>query len=209
MIPRRRTKRPLPPKSPLTSTRHVAVTGGIGAGKSAALEAFARHGAETSSSDEIVHRLLRGDADVLRAVGERFGAGVVGPNGADRTKIGEIVFRDRDELEWLEALLHPRVVEANDAWRAELEARADPPALSVTEVPLLYETGGERRFDTVVVITAPEHVRRERRPVSDEREERLIPDAEKVACADFAYLNDGTLEELDAFVADVVAKLTA
>jgi dephospho-CoA kinase len=209
LIPRRRTKRPLPPKFLPTSTRHVALTGGIGAGKSAALEAFARHGAATSSSDEVVHRLLRSDPDVHEELRRHFGAEVVGADGADRAKLGEIVFNDRNELDWLEALLHPRVVEANYAWRAELEQLPDPPALSVTEVPLLYETHGERRFDAVVVITAPEHVRRERRPVADDREGRLIPDAEKVEQADYAYVNDGTLQELDAFVADVVAKLSA
>ena len=74
---------------------------------------------------------------------------------------------------------------------------------------LLYETGADRRFDVVVVITAPEHLRRERRPQADDREQRLLPDEEKVARADYAYVNDGTLEELDGFVADVVAQLTA
>ncbi len=78
----------------------------------------------------------------------------------------------------------------------------------MTEVPLLYETGGELRFDAVVVITAPAEVRAERvNAPSDAREQRLIPDEEKVRRADFAYVNDGALEELDAFVADAVAKL--
>jgi dephospho-CoA kinase len=156
-----------------------------------------------------VHRLLRSDRGVHEELRKHFGADVVGDDGADRAKIAAIVFNDRNELDWLEALLHPRVVEANYAWRAELEQRPDPPALSVTEVPLLYETRGDRRFDAVVVITAPEHVRRERRPVADDRAGRLIPDAEKVARADHAYVNDGTLQELDAFVADVVAKLSS
>jgi dephospho-CoA kinase len=61
----------------------------------------------------------------------------------------------------------------------------------------------------VVVITAPDDVRRERRPRVDDREERLLPDAQKIELADFAYVNDGTPEELDAFVAGVVAQLTA
>jgi dephospho-CoA kinase len=156
-----------------------------------------------------VHRLLRSDTEVGRELAERFGADVIGADGADRAKIAQIVFDDDDELDWLEELLHPRVVQATLDWRAEIERGADPPALTVTEVPLLYETGAERRFDAVVVITAPEHVRRERRPVQDEREQRLLPDAEKVKLADYAYVNDGTLEELDAFVADVVARLTA
>jgi dephospho-CoA kinase len=204
--------KPRRPKLLPTSTNKpvaVAITGAIGAGKTAALDSFARHGAATISSDEIVHRLLRGDPDVQRALAARFGRGVIGSDGADRTKVAEVVFNDPAELEWLEQLLHPRVVEANLAWRAEVESRPDPPLLTVTEVPLLYETGGERRFDAVVVISAPEHVRRERRPLADAREQRLLPEDEKVARADYAYVNEGTLEELDAFVADVVARLTA
>jgi dephospho-CoA kinase len=133
---------------------------------------------------------------------------VIGDDGADRGRIAEIVFDDSEQLDWLEELLHPRVVGENLAWRAEQERRPDPPRLTVTEVPLLYETGAERRFDAVVVITAPAAVRRRRRPLADDREQRLLPEAEKVARADYAYVNDGTLEDLDAFVADVVGKLT-
>jgi dephospho-CoA kinase len=81
--------------------------------------------------------------------------------------------------------------------------------VTATEVPLLYETGGETRFDVVVVITAPEHVRAERRPSADAREKRMLPEDEKVRRADYAYVNDRTLDELDAFVADVIARLTA
>ena len=101
------------------------------------------------------------------------------------------------------------VVRENLAWRAEQERRPQPPPLTVTEVPLLYETGADKRFDVVVVITAPDDVRRERRPRVDDREQRLLPDAEKIELADFAYVNDGTPQELDAFVAGVVARLTS
>jgi dephospho-CoA kinase len=187
---------------------NVAVTGPIGAGKSAALEAFARHGAATISSDEIVHRLLSSDPDVRRELVERFGPEVIGSDGADRAKIAAIVFNDPDQLDWLEELLHPRVVRENLSWRDEVLSRPQPPALTVTEVPLLYETGADKRFDAVVVITAPKQLREERRPLTDDREQRLLPEEEKVSLADYAYVNDGTLEELDAFVADVVAKLT-
>jgi dephospho-CoA kinase len=135
---------------------------------------------------------------------------VIGATGeVDRAAIADVVFEDRAALEWLEALLHPRVVAQYLAWRERLAAEAHPPALCVTEVPLLYESGGDTRFDAVVVITAPAAVRGERTHVRrDDREQRLIPDDEKVERADFAYVNDGTLEELDAFVADVVAKLS-
>jgi dephospho-CoA kinase len=79
--------------------------------------------------------------------------------------------------------------------------------VTVTEVPLLYETGGDKRFDVVVVITAPPDVRAERRPVADEREQRLLAEDEKIRLADYTYVNDGTLEELDAFVAGVMTDL--
>jgi dephospho-CoA kinase len=144
---------------------------------------------------------------VRRELVEHFGPQVIGDDGTDRAALGRIVFNDPDELEWLEELLHPRVVREHSAWAAEQAALPAPPALTVSEVPLLYETGGEKRFDVVVVITAPEQVRNERRPLPDRREERLLPEEEKLRLADYAYVNDGTLEELDAFVADLVAKL--
>jgi dephospho-CoA kinase len=185
------------------------VTGGIGAGKSSALAAFARHGAATKSSDEIVHTLLRDDPEVRRELVERFGTQVIGSDGADRAAIARVVFKDPEELDWLEELLHPKVVREHSAWREELARSPDPPRVTVTEVPLLYETGGDERFDVVVVITASPQVRAERRPVADAREERMLPDTEKMQLADYVYVNDGTLEELDAFVADVLARLTA
>jgi len=146
---------------------------------------------------------------VRRELSERFGSDVIGEDGADRARIAQIVFSDQGQLEWLEELLHPRVVEENLVWRNEVATRPEPPALTVTEVPLLYETGADKRFDKVVVITAPKDVRQERRPLTDAREDRLLPEEQKVALADYAFVNDGTLEELDAFVADVIAMLTA
>jgi dephospho-CoA kinase len=176
----------------------VAITGGIAAGKSETLAAFARHGAATASSDAVVHDLLAEDEDVRRAIRERWGDDAVG----NRKRIGEIVFRDADELHWLERLLHPKTRAAVDTWVRNVDA-----SLAAVEIPLLYETGGEARFDAVVVVTAPPDTRKERRDVSDDRESRLIPDEEKVERADFAYVNDGSLEDLDAFVAGVVEKL--
>jgi dephospho-CoA kinase len=186
----------------------VAITGGIGAGKSEALAAFARKGAATVSSDEIVHELLRRD-EVRREVVQRLGNGVVGPDGQlDRGAIATVVFNDAEALAWLEALLHPLVSAEYLAWREQLAALAQPPTVCVTEVPLLYEAGSERYFDKVVVVTAPEALRRSRSEVAvAEREQRLLPDADKVARADFAYVNAGSLSELDGFVAAVMAEL--
>lgn len=183
----------------------VAITGGVGAGKSEALAAFARRGAAVASSDEIVHELLAGDEEVRQAIRARWGERAVG----DRPAIAEIVFHDPDELAWLEALLHPRVLREYTRWREGLERSSEPPAVLVVEIPLLYETGGQERFDQVVVITAPDGVRDSRGRAAPEREQRLLPDEQKVFRADFSYVNDGSLEELDRFVADVLARLPA
>jgi dephospho-CoA kinase len=186
----------------------VAVTGGIAAGKSEALAAFARRGALVSSSDEIVHRLYREDDELKAELRARWGDAVFGGDGeVDRAAVGRIVFVDRAELAWLEGQLHPRVRRLYETWLDELRASADPPALAVAEIPLLYEAGGEHRFDKVVVITAPARVREQRRGPVDDREARLIPDEEKLRRADFAYVNDGSLEALDLFVQGVVEEL--
>ncbi len=189
----------------------VAITGGIGAGKSEALAAFARHGAAVVSSDEIVHRLLREDEGVRRALLERFGERILDEAGQiDRAAIAEIVFADREALAWLEGLLHPLVVREYLEWREQLGRLPNPPAVCVTEVPLLYEVGGETRFDAVVAITAPPELLARRASVPlDARQTRLLPDEEKARRADYAYANDGTLEQLDEFVAGVLDELTA
>jgi dephospho-CoA kinase len=190
----------------------VAITGGIGAGKTEALRAFERHGAAVLSSDEIVHRLIREDADVRRALLDELGSGILDETGAiDRPAVARLVFGDPERLAWLEALLHPLVVREYLDWRQRLAELPEPPGVCATEVPLLYEVGGETRFDFVVVITAPPQLRsgRKRLTVADERSARLIPDAEKVERADFSYVNDGSVEELDAFVAGVMERLAA
>ena len=189
----------------------VAITGGIGAGKSTALAAFRAHGAATVSSDEIVHNLLRTDLDVRAALVERFGDGILGEDGApDRARIAAVVFEDAESLAFLEALLHPLVSREYLTWRDRLAALDDPPRVCVTEVPLLDEAGGESRFDRVVVITAPRQLRELRRQVPlDNRDTRLLDDREKVKRSDFHYVNTGSIEDLDAWVAGVMAELTS
>jgi dephospho-CoA kinase len=188
----------------------VAITGGIGAGKSEALAAFRRHGAATVSSDEIVHHLLRHD-DVKAAIVAQLGNGIVSADGEiDRGALGTIVFNDREALLWLEDLLHPLVSAEYLRWRDALAELPVAPKVSVTEVPLLYETGAEERFDKVVVITAPPKLRRARSHVAtDDRESRLLPDREKLKLADYSFKNTGSLEELDTFVASVMEELSS
>ncbi|HET8557707.1 MAG TPA: dephospho-CoA kinase [Gaiellaceae bacterium] len=188
--------------SPTSRPLAVALTGGIAAGKSEALRAFERHGAAVISSDDVVHRLYREDEGLQAALRERWGERIFRDGEVDREEVGRIVFADRAELAWLEAELHPRVRAATDEWLAAVDAD-----VAVAEIPLLYETGGEERFDRVVVVTAPPAVREARRGPHREREDRLVSEEEKVRRADFSYVNDGSLEELDAFVAGVLEEL--
>ena len=186
----------------------VAITGGIGAGKSTALDAFRAHGAATVSSDEIVHHLLATDDDVRDAVVATLGEDVLTDGRPDRAKIAQAVFSDRERLAWLEGLLHPLVSREYLTWREQLSGLDEPPRVCVTEVPLLFEVGSEERFDKVVVITAPTALREQRRRVArDDRDSRLLPDREKVRRADYHYVNKGTFDDLFEWVGGVMAEL--
>jgi dephospho-CoA kinase len=189
----------------------VAITGGIGAGKSTALDAFRAHGAATVSSDEIVHHLVAADEAVHDALVERLGPEIIGEDGRpDRSRIAGAVFGDPKQLAWLEALLHPLVSREYLTWREQLAQLDDPPRVCVTEVPLLYEVGAEDRFDKVIVITAPRALREQRRRVArDDRDARLLPDREKVRRADYHYVNTGTFEDMFEWVGGVMAELEA
>ena len=138
----------------------------------------------------------------------RFGPDVIVDGEVDRALIGEIVFDDREQLVWLENLLHPRVAAEYLDWRARLAELPEPPDVCVTEVPLLYEVSAQDRFDAVVLVTAPDAVRAARTTVPvEQRSDRLIPDAEKALLADYVYVNTGSLEELDGFVVSVLENL--
>ena len=173
------------------------------------LAALRAHGAATVSSDEIVHHLLRADLDVRRALVERLGERILDADGIpDRAAIAAVVFDDPDALAFLEGLLHPLVSREYLIWREQLAALDDPPRVCATEVPLLYESGGESRFDRVVVVTAPRQLREQRRHApQDNREARLLPEAEKIERADFHFVNTGTPEDLDRWVAGLLEEL--
>lgn len=118
------------------------------------------------------------------------------------------MFSDPAELAWLEGLLHPRVEHAYLTWREELARAPKHPSVCVTEVPLLFESNAEALFDAIVVITAPAETRWGRTAVTnDGREGRLIPDEEKIARADFSYVNAGSRKELDKWVVGVLKEL--
>ena len=117
----------------------------------------------------------------------------------DRGAIASVVFNDAEALCGSSRSCTRSSRAEYLAWRDQLGALADPPRVCVTEVPLLYEAGSETRFDKVVVVTAPPRLGRARSDAAAaEREQRLLPDEEKVARADYAYVNTGSLDELDA-----------
>jgi dephospho-CoA kinase len=187
----------------------IGLTGGIAAGKSEALAAFGRLGAATLSADAVVHELLEGEP--LRAeLRERWGPDVA-PEGepTDRGLIGGIVFAQPGELEWLESKLHPAVGAETSRWIAALPADT---AVAVIEVPLLFEGGRESVFDTTVSIVAAEDVRRERaaargHALVDAREARQLTQEEKAERAEHVVDNDGTVEDLEAALSALLAKL--
>src|SRR6187551_2324092 len=163
----------------------IGLTGGIAAGKSEALKAFARLGAATLSSDAVVHELLEGEELRGRLV-ERWGSDVVGDGVLNRAKIGEIVFADPEQLSWLEGQIHPLVQRRTAEWLLSLPAGTE---VAVVEVPLLFEAGNEKAFDTTVAVVASDEVRRERaaargHALVDEREARQLTQPEKAERAE-------------------------
>jgi dephospho-CoA kinase len=191
--------------APLT----IGLTGGIAAGKSEALAAFGRLGAATLSSDAVVHDLLEGEP-LRRELAERWGPEVA-PEGAptDRGRIGGIVFAEPEELTWLESRIHPAVGAASAAWIADLPGDVE---FAVIEVPLLFEGGRTSVFDTTVSVVAAEDVRRERaaargHALVDAREARQLTQEEKAERADHVVVNDGSVEDLEAALSALLAKL--
>jgi dephospho-CoA kinase len=188
----------------------IGLTGGIAAGKSEALAAFERLGAETISSDAVVHELLETEPLLPRLV-ERWGEDVA-PNGrVDRNRIGSIVFADTDELKWLEGQIHPLVGERIGAWLASLPGDA---TVAVVEVPLLFESGMEDVFDTTLAVIASDEVRRARaadrgHALVDEREARQLAQAEKASRAGHVIQNDGSVDDLERELSALVEKLRA
>lgn len=184
----------------------VGLTGGIGAGKSEALAAFARHGAATLSSDQIVHDLYATDV-VRAAVAEHFGSHVMRADGSvDRAAVADRVFADPDERRWLEGLLLPMIAAEFERWcDRELERGSE---LLVHEAPTLFEAGVQDRYDAIVTITAPVAIREARRPGATVRMSHQVPESEKVERSDYVYVNDGDLAALDRFVKSVVDRLS-
>ena len=191
----------------------VGLTGGIGAGKSVALEVLADLGAAVIDADAIVHGLYLTE-EVRGAVRGRFGDEVFAGEEVDRAALARRAFADDVHRAWLEALLWPRVAGRTEAFRVEASSREPPPVAVVVEVPLLFEAGVASRYDTTIAIVADDALRAARVAGRDmaeleRREARQLPQAEKARRARFVVANDGTVDELRERLRAVLAEIAS
>lgn len=191
----------------------LGLTGSIGMGKSTTTAMFADLGAVVWNADDAVHRLYARGGEAVGPVGDAF-PGVVVDGAVDRTRLAEALGKDETAFRRLEAIVHPLVAQGR---AAELEAaRTAGVKLAVLDIPLLFETDGDKAVDAVVVVTADPAIQAERvlaRPgMTRERFDailaRQMPDAEKRARADFIIDTGRGLEaargEVEAIVAAVL-----
>lgn len=183
-----------PERGPVT----IAVTGSFASGKSTFTKMLDEAGAETVSSDEIVHDLYAGDEETVKRVTERFGDVLDDGGNIDRRKLGGAVFGDAEALRDLEEILHPLVKDETDRRIAASEA-----GVFAAEIPLLFEAGREGAFDYTVAVLPSEERRRgwsAERGVDEASlagiEARQFSAGEKARRADIVVENDGTLEHL-------------
>jgi dephospho-CoA kinase len=190
----------------------LGLTGSIGMGKSTTAKMFADEGVPVHDADATVHALYAGRAAPL--IDKAF-PGTVIDGVVDRTELGKQVVGNPDAMKRLEAIVHPLVREEEIAFLENARAKDRP--LVVLDIPLLYETGGDKRVDQVVVVTAPAEIQRQRvmaRPgMTDERFEALLakqtPDAEKRRRADFLIDTSLGIEAARAKVGQIVGVLKA
>ena len=188
----------------------IALTGSIGMGKSTVAKMFEAAGVPVFDADAIVRQLQGPGGGLVAKIGELF-PGAVRCDTLDRDCLAQIVLADREKLAALEQLVHPAVREAREQFAA---AHPDAPVL-VFEIPLLFETGGEKEFDKIVVVSAPPQVQRARvlersgmsRAKLDSILARQIPDEEKRRRADFVIDTGTDLSTTESHVHDILACL--
>jgi dephospho-CoA kinase len=166
----------------------LGLTGSVGMGKSTTAKFFAAEGVPVHDADAVVHQLYEGEATPLI---EAAFPGTTRGTTVDRDLLAKHVIGDAEAIRTLEAIVHPLVAAARDKFLADTERSGA--AVAVLDIPLLYETGGDKRCDAVVVVSAPpdvQHARVFERPGMTEQkfaviQSRQMPDAEKRRRADF------------------------
>ncbi|KPF84832.1 dephospho-CoA kinase [Brevundimonas sp. AAP58] len=192
----------------------LGLTGSIGMGKSTTTAMFAEHGAVVWNADDAVHALYAPGGAAVGPVGEAF-PGVVVDGAVDRARLAEALGRDETAFRRLETIVHPLVAAGRVA---DLEAaRAAGVRLAVLDIPLLFETGGDRAVDAVVVVTADAETQRRRvlarSGMTIERFEAILarqtPDVEKRRRADFIIDTSGGMDAARAQVTEIVRTVLA
>jgi dephospho-CoA kinase len=193
------------------SVPFVGLTGGMGSGKSTALAALQRLGAEVISSDAVVHELYEGE-QLRDAVVERFGPEVAPDGVVDRAAVARQAFATKEDRAWLEGLVWPLVGARVAGWLAQARVKRPAPRAAVVEVPLLFEAGLDQLYDATIAVISDESVRRRRaaargHAVVDERAARQLSQDEKARRATFVVRNDGTEADLERELSAVLGKL--
>jgi dephospho-CoA kinase len=197
------------------TVRRVALTGGIATGKTHVRAQFEAHGVPTLDADVLARRAVEPGTPGLAAIVARFGSDILDASGAlDRRTLAAIVFGDAQARRDLEQIVHPHVRQAIDQWYASLDEARYP--FAIADIPLLYETGRDRDFEAVIVVTcdASEQLRRLmlRDGLSEEAARQRIgaqmPTEDKVRLADYVIRTDGTLGETNEQVRRVLAALS-
>ena len=205
---------------------HVGLTGGLACGKSTVAGMFAELGAHVVLADAIAHELMRPGTPVYEEIVRHFGAEIVQPDGAiNRPRLAEMVFAG-GRIQELNNIVHPAVIEQQEQWMLEMDQQ-DPKGIAMVEAALIFEAGISRRFDKLVVVTCDLEQKKQRfaarvlSPAEQSDPQKLAlayaeaerriraqwPDSEKAAAAHFVISNAGSLQETEAQVRDVFAKL--
>jgi dephospho-CoA kinase len=191
---------------------YIAVTGGIGTGKSIVADVFEKKGAEIFRADSVAKDLMRNDPEVREALRANFGEATFKPDGTLDTKyLADKVFRDAEKLTLLNSIVHPAVQREVDKRMAECSA-----PMFVMDAALVYEVEIEDKFDYVVVVDAEEALRigrvvaREGAAEDDVKRRMLsqIAQSDKVEAADFVLKNNGTRSELETAAAELFTLLS-
>jgi len=189
----------------------VGLTGGMGSGKSTALEALRGLGAEVLSSDAVVHELYEGP-QLRDAVVARFGEEVAPDGVVDRAALARRAFATAEDRAWLEGQVWPLVGARVAEWLERARAKRPAPPAAVVEVPLLFEAGLDQLYDATIAVISEESLRQRRasergHAVVDERAARQLSQEEKARRATFVVRNDGSVQDLERELSAVIGKL--
>ena len=190
----------------------VALTGGIGSGKSTVADAFAHRGAFVIDSDQLARAVIERGTPGFDEVVSRFGDSILSDGDIDRAQLSEIVFRDEVARKDLEGIIHPLIRNAT----AELISYAGSKSIIINQIPLLFETDGAKRFDAVITVETDLEIRRQRlreRGMKDYEIDRRIAaqatDQQRSSISDFVIVNNGSIDDVERRVEEVWQELVS